>query len=99
MIKSNIVVTLTDVNDHSEESCHIRSTDSKENIIIERASPSDKMAVSIIELKEALNVVQDFVQNRKEFSSGQKAVVSGIINTDGTEIVPEVNLINNIERG
>lgn len=96
MVKSNIVVTLTDPNALDEETCNIRSTDTSDRIIIEALATS-KMAIMTSELKEALGIVEKFVSERK--SSGQVAVVSSIINQDGSEINQDASMFNNIQRG
>lgn len=84
MIKKNIRVTITTNENNSEETLlDIRSSNNREELIIE--PKAEKIALNIKELKEAISLVEEFsILNPVETSNNENVMVVefGIDNVD-----------------
>ena len=84
MIKKNIRVTITTNENNSEETLlDIRSSNNREELIIE--PKAEKIALNIKELKEAINLVEEFsILNPVETPNNENVMMVefGIDNVD-----------------
>lgn len=86
MIRKNIRVTITANENNSEETLlDIRSSNNREELIIE--PKAEKIALNINELKEAINVVEEFSLSNPTEESNHENVMMVEFGIDNAESI------------